>query len=39
MCGGGGALCLCNVLLSELPAIDQVDHVPCLAGGRSSYVE
>ena len=32
-------LCLPNVLLSALPEIDQVDHVPCLAGGRSSYVE
>ena len=34
-----GVLCLTNVLLSALPAIDQVDHVPYLAGGRSSYVE
>ena len=34
-----GVLCLPNVLLSALPAIDQVDHVPCLAGGHSSYVE
>ena len=34
-----GVLCLPNVLLSALPAIDQVDHVPCLAGGRSSYIE
>ena len=34
-----GVLCLPNVLLSALPAIDQVDYVPCLAGGRSSYVE
>ena len=31
-----GVLCLSNILLSALPAIDQVDHVPCLAGGRSS---
>ena len=28
-----------NVLFSALSAIDQVDHVPCLAGGHSSYVE
>ena len=34
-----GVLCLPNTLLSALPAIDQVDDVPCLAGGRSSYVE
>ena len=34
-----GVLCLSNVLLSAFPALDQVDHVPCLAGGRSSYVE
>ena len=34
-----GVLCLSNVLLAALPAIDQVDHVPCLAGGRSSYIE
>ena len=26
-----GVLCLPNVLLSALHAIDQVDHVPCLA--------
>ena len=32
-------LCLSNVLHSALPAIDQVDHVPCLAGGHNSYVE
>ena len=32
-------LCLPNVLLSALPAIDQVDHVPYLARGRSSYIE
>ena len=36
-----GVLCLPNVpvLLAALPAIDQVDHVPCLVGGCSSYVE
>ena len=34
-----GVLCLSNTLLSALPAVIQVDHVPCLAGGRSSYVE
>ena len=34
-----GVLYLPNVLLSALPAVIQVDHVPCLAGGRSSYVE
>ena len=28
-----------NVLLSALPAFDQVDHVPCLAGGYSTYIE
>ena len=34
-----GFLCLPNVLLLVLPAFDQVDHVPCLAGGCSMYVE
>ena len=34
-----GVLCLPNVLLSALPAFDQVDHVPCLSGGCSMYVE
>ena len=34
-----GVLCLSNVLLSALPAFDQVDHIPCLAGGCSTYVE
>ena len=34
-----GRLCLPNVLLSALPAFNQVDHVPCLAGGCSTYVE
>ena len=28
-----------NVLFSALPAFDQVDHVPRLAGGCSTYVE
>ena len=30
-------LCLPNVLLSALPAFNQVHHVPCLAGGCSMY--
>ena len=34
-----GFLCLSNVLLSALPAFDQVGHVPCLAGGCSTYVD
>ena len=34
-----GVMCLPNVLLSALPAFDQVDHVPCLSGGCSMYVE
>ena len=34
-----GFLCLSNVLLSALPAFDQVDHVPCLASGCSTYLE
>ena len=34
-----GVLCLPNILLLVLPAFDQVDHVPCLAGGCSTYVE
>ena len=34
-----GVLCLPNVLLSALPAFDQVDHVPFLVGGCSVYVE
>ena len=34
-----GVLCFSNVLLSALPAFDQVDHVPCLTGGCSTYVE
>ena len=32
-------MCLSNVLLSALPAFDQVDHVPCLTGGCTTYVE
>ena len=32
-------LCLSNVLLTALPAFDQVNHVPCLAGGCSMYIE
>ena len=32
-------VCLPNVLLSALPAFDQVGHVPCLADGCSTYVE
>ena len=31
--------CFSNVLLLALPAFDQVDHIPCLAGGCSTYVE
>ena len=34
-----GVLYLPIVLLSALPAFDQVDYVPCLAGGCSRYVE
>ena len=34
-----GVLCFSNVLLSALPAFDQVDHIPCLAGSCSTYVE
>ena len=33
-----GFLCLSNILLTALPAFDQVDHVPCLAGGCSTYM-
>ena len=35
----GFCVSLPNVLLSALPAINQVDHVPCLADGCSSYIE
>ena len=34
-----GVMCLPNVLLSALPAFDQVDHVPCLSGGCSMYIK
>ena len=34
-----GVLCLPNVLLMALPAFDQVDHVPYLAGCCITYVE
>ena len=32
-------MCLSNVLLLAFPAFDQVDHVFCLAGSCSTYVE
>ena len=31
--------CLPNMLVSALPALNQVDKVPCLAGGCTMYVE
>ena len=34
-----GVLCFSNILLSALPAFNQADHVPCLAGSCSTYIE
>ena len=34
-----GDLCLSNVLLSVLPAFNQVDHVPCLADYCSTMLK
>ena len=34
-----GFFFVANVLLLALPAFDQVDHIRCLAGGCSTYIE